>query len=70
MGAIFQWEKGIFDPRDEKKGVLVALRKLGRREVAKILEEKNREAAAKKAATPKKRKNTGKKKAARRKARK
>ncbi len=53
VGAIFQWEKGIFDPRDEKKSVLVALRKMGRREVKKLLEEKNRELAAKKAAAPK-----------------
>jgi DNA-binding transcriptional regulator YiaG len=53
VGAIFQWEKGIFDPRDENKGVLVALRKLGRRDVKKLLEEKGREMAAKKAAAPK-----------------
>jgi DNA-binding transcriptional regulator YiaG len=52
VGAIFQWEKGIFDPRDEKKSVLVALRKLGRREVKKLLEEKSRELAAKKASSP------------------
>ena len=55
VGAIFQWEKGIFDPREENKGVLVALRKLGRRDVKKLLEEKGRERAAKKAAAPKKR---------------
>ncbi len=52
VGAIFQWEKGIFEPRDDKKGVLVALRKLGRREVKRILEEKSREGAAKKSAAP------------------
>ncbi|RPJ02669.1 MAG: XRE family transcriptional regulator [Deltaproteobacteria bacterium] len=40
VGAIYQWEKGIFEPRGEKKRVLVALRKLGRREARKILEEK------------------------------
>ena len=43
VGAIFQWEKGIFEPRGEKKKVLVALRKLGRREARKILEEKSAE---------------------------
>jgi DNA-binding transcriptional regulator YiaG len=48
VGAIFQWEKGMFDPRDDKKAVLVALRKLGRRQVKMLLEEKGREAAAKK----------------------
>jgi len=41
VGAIHQWEKGVFEPRDEKKGALVALRKLGRREVRKLLEESN-----------------------------
>ncbi len=50
VGAIFQWEKGIFDPRDEKKGVLVALRKLGRREVKKILQEKKGQRAEEKPA--------------------
>jgi len=49
VGAIFQWEKGIFDPREEKKKVLIALRKLGRREVRKILEEKRHDVATKKA---------------------
>ena len=50
VGAIYQWEKGIFDPRGEKKGILVALRKLGRREVKAILKEKSAEMAEKKAA--------------------
>jgi len=49
VGAIFQWEKGMFDPRDDKKAVLVALRKLGRRQVKMLLETKSREAATKKA---------------------
>jgi len=40
VGAIFQWEKGIFEPRGEKKKMLVALRKLRRREAKKLLEEK------------------------------
>jgi len=64
VGAIFQWEKGIFDPRDEKKAVLVALRKLGRRQVKKLLEEKSRERAVKKAPVSRRRarKNRGRKK--------
>jgi len=52
VGAIHQWESGIFVPRAEKKGVLVALRKLGRREVKKLIEEKRSEAAGKKVFTP------------------
>lgn len=49
VGAIYQWESGKFEPRDEKKGVFVALRKLGRRDVRKILEERGTEKAEKKA---------------------
>ena len=40
VGAVAMWESGKFKPKDEKKGVIVALRKLGRREVRKLLEEK------------------------------
>ena len=40
VGAIYQWEQGLFEPRNDKKGALVALRKLGRREVKKLLEGK------------------------------
>ena len=40
IGAVHQWEQGGFEPREKKKGVLVALRKLGRRAVRKLLEEK------------------------------
>jgi len=40
VGAAHLWEKGKFEPRDEKKAVMVALRKLGRRDVRKLLEEK------------------------------
>ena len=40
VGAIYQWEQGLFEPRKDKKGALVALRKLGRREVKKLLEGK------------------------------
>jgi DNA-binding transcriptional regulator YiaG len=62
VGAIFQWEKGIFDPRDDKKAVLVALRKLGRRQVKRLLEEKSRVTAVKKAPVSKRRgrRKTGK----------
>ena len=40
LGAILSWEKGKFKPKPEKKTTLVALRKLGKREVRKILEQK------------------------------
>ena len=40
VGAAHQWEKGKFEPKDEKKAVMVALRKLGRRDVRKLLEGK------------------------------
>jgi DNA-binding transcriptional regulator YiaG len=48
VGAIYQWEKGIFEPRGQKKGMLVALRKLGRRDVRRLLKEKGTEMAEKK----------------------
>jgi hypothetical protein len=34
------WEIGKFQPKDEKKAVMVALRKLGRRDVRKLIEDK------------------------------
>jgi DNA-binding transcriptional regulator YiaG len=40
LGAAHNWETGKFRPKDEKKRVLVALRKLRRREVRRLLEEK------------------------------
>ena len=40
VGAVHLWETGKFRPKDEKKSVMVALRKLGRRDVRKLLEEK------------------------------
>jgi DNA-binding transcriptional regulator YiaG len=40
VGAVAMWESGKFKPKDEKKAVIVALRKLGRRDVRKLLEEK------------------------------
>jgi DNA-binding transcriptional regulator YiaG len=42
-GAIYQWEQGLFEPRGKKKSILVALRKVGRRAVKKLLEEKGPE---------------------------
>ena len=41
VGAVHHWESGNFKPNMKKKAVMVALRKLGRREVRKLLEEKN-----------------------------
>ncbi len=41
LGAAHQWETGKFKPKDEKKRVLVALRKLGRQEVKRLLEDKH-----------------------------
>ena len=55
VGAIYQWEKGIFEPRGEKKKILVALRKLRRREARKVLEEKKAGMAPKKNRGAKKR---------------
>ena len=40
VGAVLSWEKGKFKPRGEKKSALVALRKMRKREVRKILAEK------------------------------
>ena len=40
VGAAHLWETGQFKPSMKKKAVMVALRKLGRREVRKLLEEK------------------------------
>jgi len=38
--AVYQWETGTFKPKKEKKAMLVGLRKLGRRNVKKFLEER------------------------------
>ena len=43
VGAVHQWESGMFKPGDKKKGLLVAIRKLGRREVRKLVEERGAE---------------------------
>ena len=39
VGAVHQWESGKFRPKPEKKEVIVALRKMGRQEVRKLLQE-------------------------------
>ena len=49
VGAAHLWEIGQFKPSMKKKAVMVALRKLGRREVRKLLEEKESQMAEKKA---------------------
>ena len=48
VGAIHQWESGRFKPSMKKKAVMVALRKLGRREVRKLLEDKKNQMTEKK----------------------
>ena len=40
VGAVHLWESGKFEPKDEKKAAMIALRKLGRRDVRKLLEER------------------------------
>ena len=40
LGAVLSWEKGRFKPRGEKKAALVALRKVRKRDVRKMLAEK------------------------------
>jgi DNA-binding transcriptional regulator YiaG len=41
VGAVHQWESGQFKPSMKKKAVMVALRKLGRREIRKLLEKRS-----------------------------
>jgi len=47
VGAVHLWESGRFKPSMKKKAVMVALRKLGRREVRKLLEGKKTEVVKK-----------------------
>jgi len=66
IGAVLSWEKGKFKPQGEKKAALVALRKVRKRDVRKMLTEKA--GAMEKRPIPKKRKiNIKKKKIAKRK---
>ena len=53
-GAVLSWEKGKFKPQGEKKAALVALRKVRKRDVRKMLTEKA--GAMEKRPIPKKRK--------------
>ena len=39
-GAVTQWEQGMISPRGQNRAALVALRRLGRREVRRMLERK------------------------------
>ena len=39
-GAVTQWETGVISPRGQNRAALVALRKLGRRDVVRLLEQK------------------------------
>jgi DNA-binding transcriptional regulator YiaG len=62
LGAVLLWEKGKFKPKEEKKAALVALRKLRKREVKKILAEKaefNARAKGKRPAVKTRRKKPG-----------
>ena len=56
VGAVGLWEKGKFRPNVNKKAVLVALRKLHKRDLRKILAEKGEEAEKRK---PKEKKAKG-----------
>ncbi len=51
VGAVYQWESGKFEPRGEKKKILVGLRKLGRQNARKLLAEKPEQAMPKKKRT-------------------
>ena len=57
VGAVGLWEKGKFRPNLNKKAVLVALRRLSKRDVRKILAEKGGEAQKRK---PKEKRAKGK----------
>ena len=48
VGAVHQWESGQFRPSMKKRAVMVALRKLGRREVRKLIEDKKNQMTEKK----------------------
>ena len=47
VGAVYQWETGKFVPKDEKKGALLALRKLGSREARRLLSSKTVQSSSK-----------------------
>lgn len=62
-GAVLSWEKGKFKAQGEKKAALVALKKIRKRDVKKILKEKgeSKGGAEKKTPSPKRKANPGKK---------
>jgi DNA-binding transcriptional regulator YiaG len=64
IGAVLSWEKGKFRPMGGKKAALVAVRKLKKREVKKLLAQKVEESKKGKAERKPARKNFSKKKAA------
>ena len=57
VGAVHLWESGRFKPSMKKKAVMVALRKLGRREVRNLLESKKAQGAEKKAPSRRRRRS-------------
>jgi len=61
-GAVVGWEGGIISPRGSHRAAIIAVRKLGRREVRGLLEQKKREQPAK----PAKRRRARRRKAAKR----
>jgi len=64
VGAVHLWESGQFKPSEKKKAVMVALRKLGRREVRKLVEKKSAD-RMKQTVRPASTKRRGKKKKSR-----
>ena len=48
VGAVFKWEKGKFEPKDDKKKILIGLRKLGRQNARQLLAKKVEETTPKK----------------------
>ncbi len=61
IGAVGMWEKGKFAPSTKKKAALIALRKLGKRDVKKLLAEKKQAMSKEKAGKGIKRKPARKK---------
>jgi DNA-binding transcriptional regulator YiaG len=55
VGAVHQWENGRFKPGLKKKALMVALRRLGRREVRALVEEKRIEVTKKASPSSKRR---------------
>ncbi len=62
VGAIHQWESGKFKPAMKKREIMVTLRKMGRREVRKLIEAKKSQKMDKKTGQSKPPKRMTKKK--------